>query len=51
MLTFAKFGWKCEYSDVAHSIGAISRIMRTILYFYDFIERSVCFDWKKYRHY
>ena len=23
MLTFAKFGGKCEYSDDAHSIGAI----------------------------
>ena len=40
MLTFAKFGGKCEYNcDVAHSIGVISRIMRSILYFYDFIER------------
>ena len=30
MLTFAKFGGKCEYSDDAHSIGAISRIKRSI---------------------
>ena len=51
MLTFAKFGGKCEYSDDAHSIGAICRNKRCILYFYDFIERWVCFDWKNFRHY
>ena len=51
MLTFAKFGGKCEYIDDAHSIGAHSRIKRSILYFYDFIERWVCFDWKNYRYY
>ena len=48
---FCKIWRECEYIDDAQSIGAISRIKRSILYFYDFIERWVCFDWKNYRYY